>query len=208
MNLASMRTLVRRDLKDEDASAYRWTNDEIDRAIDKAIRQYSFVVPQELKATVATTNNSRVVTHSLTSVICFYALEFPVDKYPRQYQRFTAYGTTTLELIGDRTGDGTNCYIYYGKAHDSAASTWTVLLIHEPVIALGAVAFAILQYGAFTGNRVNVGGLGTPQDILKWGEFKLQEFEKELRRLKSKVRKAVLYVPAIPLESQTTDWGP
>jgi len=29
MNLTDMRTIVRRDLHDEDASNYRWTNDEL-----------------------------------------------------------------------------------------------------------------------------------------------------------------------------------
>jgi len=33
MNLSDMRTIVRRDLKDEDAGNYRWTNDELDRHI-------------------------------------------------------------------------------------------------------------------------------------------------------------------------------
>jgi len=31
MNLMDMRAIVRRDLHDEDANNYRWTNDELDR---------------------------------------------------------------------------------------------------------------------------------------------------------------------------------
>ena len=31
MNLSEMRTLVRRDLHDEDSNNYRWSNDELDR---------------------------------------------------------------------------------------------------------------------------------------------------------------------------------
>ncbi len=33
MNLTEMRTIVRRDLHDEDAANYCWTNDELDRHI-------------------------------------------------------------------------------------------------------------------------------------------------------------------------------
>ena len=33
MNLSEMRTIVRRDLHDEDAGNYRWTDDELDRHI-------------------------------------------------------------------------------------------------------------------------------------------------------------------------------
>ncbi len=37
MNLTQMRAIVRRDLHDEDAANYRWTNDEIDRHIARAV---------------------------------------------------------------------------------------------------------------------------------------------------------------------------
>ena len=42
MNLSEMRTTVRRDLKDEDASNYRWTNDELDRHIAKRAEQFLY----------------------------------------------------------------------------------------------------------------------------------------------------------------------
>ena len=41
MNLADMRTIVRRDLHDEEASNYRWTNDELDRHIAHAVKDFS-----------------------------------------------------------------------------------------------------------------------------------------------------------------------
>ncbi len=41
MNLTDMRTLVRRDLHDEDATSYRWTNDELDRHIARALKDFS-----------------------------------------------------------------------------------------------------------------------------------------------------------------------
>lgn len=208
MNKTTFRTLARRDLKDEDSSNYRWTNDEVDRMVDRAIREYSSVRPYDNKATIATTNNSRTVSIStLTNVVTVYALEFPIDKFPRQYQRYSWFGTN-LEMVGDRQGDGNNCYVYYGKVHDIDATTWTIDAQHEHIIALGAVAYALLQYAGYSANRVNVGGIYTPVDALKLGEQKLAEFEKELKKIRSKVRKSALYAPAIPSQSQTTDWGP
>lgn len=207
MNKSGMRILVRRDLKDEDANNYRWTNDEIDRMVDRAIREYSQVRPYEQKAIIATTNASRIISIStLTGVVLIYAVEFPVDKYPRQYQRFTLQGTD-IEML-DQVGDGNNSYVYYGKMHDIEAITWTIQVQHEHIIALGAMAYALLQYGAYSVNRVNVGGAYTVSNALSWGQQKLDEFNKALKRLKSKIKSSSLYVPAIPLQSKTTDWGP
>ncbi len=203
-----MRTLVRRDLKDEDSNNYRWTNDEVDRMVDRAIREYSIAAPYEQKATKATTSNSRIISVStLTNVILYFAVEFPISLYPPEYQRFSLIGTD-IRLEGERLGDGTNSYIYYGAMHDIDATTWTIPVAHEHIIATGAVAYAMLQYGAYSGNRVNVGGLQTPMDFIKWGERYLDEFKKELKKLKSRVRQQTLYAPATPLQSKTTDWGP
>ncbi|UCH43497.1 MAG: hypothetical protein JSW16_02845 [Dehalococcoidales bacterium] len=47
MNLTDMRTIVRRDLHDEDAENYRWSNDELDRHIAHAVRDFSEAVPHE-----------------------------------------------------------------------------------------------------------------------------------------------------------------
>ena len=61
MNLIDMRTIVRRDLHDEDPANYRWTNDEIDRHIAHAVKDYSGAVPYEQKAVKATTAGSREI---------------------------------------------------------------------------------------------------------------------------------------------------
>ncbi|MDE2970384.1 MAG: hypothetical protein OXT51_09845 [Chloroflexota bacterium] len=37
MNIAEMRTLVRRDLRDDDPAAQRWTDDELDRHVQHAV---------------------------------------------------------------------------------------------------------------------------------------------------------------------------
>ena len=50
MNLGDMRTIVRRDLHDEDAANYRWTDDELDRHIAHAVKDFSEYLPYQQKA--------------------------------------------------------------------------------------------------------------------------------------------------------------
>src|SRR4030065_2218964 len=101
MNLNEMRTLVRRDLKDEDSENYRWTNDEIDRHISHAVKEFSEPVPYEQKATKATTSGSREVDIStITDRIMVEAVEYPVGEFPKKYQRFTLCANI-LRVVGD-----------------------------------------------------------------------------------------------------------
>ena len=101
MNLSEMRAIVRRDLKDEDAANYRWTDDELDRHITHTVREFSEVIPYEQKVTKATTLGSRDVDiSSLSDRIMVQAVEYPVDKFPKQLQRFILWGDT-VTLLGD-----------------------------------------------------------------------------------------------------------
>ena len=61
MDLSEMRTIIRRDLRDEDETDYRWTDDELGRHIDRAVREFSEHLPDEKKTTIATTEGSREV---------------------------------------------------------------------------------------------------------------------------------------------------
>ncbi|MDD5288078.1 MAG: hypothetical protein PHY28_03065, partial [Dehalococcoidales bacterium] len=93
MNLSEMRVIVRRDLHDEDANNYRWTNDELDRHIAHAVKDYSESVPYEQKATKSTTAGSREIDVStLSDRIMVSAVEYPVGNFPVRYQRFALWG--------------------------------------------------------------------------------------------------------------------
>ena len=93
MNLVDMRAIVRRDLHDEDANNYRWTNDELDRHITHAVKEYSDAVPYEQKTVIATTSGSREIdVTSLSDCIMIEAVEYPVGYFPRRYQRFSLWG--------------------------------------------------------------------------------------------------------------------
>jgi hypothetical protein len=207
-----MRTRVRRDLKDEDEANYRWSNDELDRHIDHALREFSKALPREMKADIATTPDSREVDIStLSDRVLILAVEYPIGYFPARYQRFALY-QDTLTLLGSETPDGSDARIFYGKLHTLNAETSTIPSQHEDIVAVGAEAYALIEWAAYAINRVSLGGDQTPRQFRERGEELLRYFKKELARLKSRLRSRQLYRPAIlPSEgpaSKTTDWGP
>ena len=210
MNLTEMRTIVRRDLHDEDASNYRWADDELDRHIAHAAKDFSEYLPCEQKATKATTSGSREIDIStITDRIMVEAVEYPVDQFPKRYQPFALWGDT-LTILGDEVPDGSNAYIYYGELHTLDASSSTIPTHHEDLIATGACGYAAVEWAVYAINRVNVGGGITPKEFLAWGNEKLRYFKQELRRLgrRNRVRVRSLYKPYYPIVSKSTDCGP
>jgi hypothetical protein len=210
MNLSEMRTIVRRDLHDEDANNYRWTDDELDRHITHAVREFSEALPFEQKATRATTASSREISIAdLTDRIMIEAVEYPVDKFPRSYQRFALWDDT-ITILGEDVPDGSNAYIYYGKLHTLDASTSTIPQKCEDLIAAGAGGYAAVEWAIYAINRVNVGGTITPREFQNWGNERLKFFKRELKRLgrRNRVRLNQLYKPYYPIVSKSTDYGP
>ncbi len=210
MNLNDMRTIVRRDLHDEDANNYRWTNDELDRHIAHAMKDYSEALPYEEKAIKATTSGSREIDiASLNDRIMIEAVEYPIGNFPRRYQRFALWGDI-ITLLGDETPDGSNACIYYGKLHTLSTSTSTIPTRHEDLIIAGACGYAALEWAVYAVNRVNLGGNTTAAELLNWGREKLDFFHQELKRLgrKNRVRVRSLYRPFSPSVSKSVDFRP
>jgi len=209
MNLTEMRALVRRDLRDEDAGSYRWTDNEVDRHIARAVKEFSEHIPYEQRATTATTAGSREMDiSSITDRIMVAAVEYPVDTFPRRYQPFSLWGDT-LTLLGDEVPDGSDAYLYYGKLHTLDTGSSTIPDQYEDLIAVGACGFAAVEWAVYATNRVNVGGMVTPREFLAWGNHKLRHFRNELKRLgrRNRVRIGSLYTPYYPAVSRSTDYG-
>ena len=210
MNLTDMRAIVRRDLHDEDSGNYRWTDDELNRHIAHAVKEFSESVPYEQKATKATASGSRDLDIStVTDRIMVEAVEYPVDKFPRKYQPFALWGDN-LTILGEEVPDGSNAYIYYGKLHTLDADGSTIPAKCEDMIATGTCGYAAVEWAGYAINRVNVGGTVTPREFLNWGKQKLRYFRQELRRLgrRNRVRIRSLYKPYYPIVSKSIDYGP
>jgi len=178
-----MRALVRRDLKDEDSANYRWTDNEIDRAVEKAVLDYSQYCPLEQMTAVATVNASQDVDIStLTDLIDVVMVEHLISQTPKQYRPFRKWGTVLTFLYG-YMGDGTNCNVYWLKKHSIGASSSTVPTAHEHIIALGSAAYAISSQAQYSTNMANTGGDAVDKDYAAWAKDKFKQFYDALARI-------------------------
>ena len=183
MNLTDMIDLVRKDLHDEDSNNYRWSDSELTRHINRAVKELSEKVPGPARATLATTADSREIDISgLTNRIMVEAVEFPGDNYPPSFQRFSIWGDI-LTIISGSEPDGSNCRIYYGTLHILDTQGSTVPVKYEDLVATGACGYAAVEWAAYAINRVNVGGANVSKEFRLWGSEKLAAFQEALSRL-------------------------
>ena len=183
MNLGDMRARVRTDLHDEDSQNYRWTDGELDRHIQHAVRQLSLALPLEAKTTLSTTAGSRDISIStLTDLVAIEAVEYPVGEYPPSYVRYSVW-LNTLTMLIDSTPSGVeNVDVFHTKLHTIDATSSTIAARFEDVIAAGAGGYAAVEWSSFATNRVNVGGQDVWREYLTWGQERLSEFQRSLAR--------------------------
>ncbi len=183
--LTTMRTNVRRDLKDEVAAGYRWTDDEIDRAIEKAVLVYSSYCPlMQLDATIYTVDQGNTVSlATLTERIDVVKVEHPINDLPYQSRRFKVWGDL-LTFQDGYVGDGQVCNIYWLKKH-TLGETSTIPAAHDHIIALGAVAFAVSSQAQYQVNLANTGGQGVNKDYSSWARAAFEAFYKLLQNARS-----------------------
>ncbi|MBI4330416.1 MAG: hypothetical protein HY673_03940 [Chloroflexi bacterium] len=201
---------VRLELKDTNPADYKWTDNELTRFIEMALDRYSQAAPKEVKEAIATTSGSRVITPGegeLANVVRIHAVEYPIDKYPRIFQRFNYYAGI-IELIGQDIPDGSDCNVYFGQTYDPDEETWTIPIHHERAIELGACAYAMLNWTTYITPSGLAANVLSPEQALANARQRMADFEAELRRITATVRPTTLYTPALPTKSQSTDWGP
>ena len=211
MNLSEMRDQLRKDLHDEDIADQRWTDAELDRHIQRAVREFSLSVPLETKATLSTTVDSRDLSIAgLTDLVAIEAAEYPVGNYPPTYVPFSVWLSTLTMLIDSPPGAVEDVNVYYTKLHILDATTSTLPPRFEDIVATGAAAYAALEWASFATNRVNVGGQDVWRDYLTWGQQRLAEFQRALARhgRRNTVRVRRLYRPATTPVDQSTVEGP
>ena len=189
-----MRTTVRRDLKDEDSANYRWTDDEIDRSIQKAVLEYSEYCPLPQLTALATVDQDNTVDIStLTDRIDVLKVEHPVDEQPSPSRRFSVWADT-LTFLDSYYGDGANCNVYWLKKHSLDAAS-TIPTPHEGVIALGACAFAISSQAQYRVDLANTGGQKVNKDYNYWAKEKFSQFYEALERIRYQSPAGLTYQP-------------
>jgi len=207
VNLSEMRTRVRRDLHDEDPANQRWTDDELDRHIERAVRELSLAIPLEAKATPTTSEGSRDISlASLSDLVAVEAVEYPVDNYPPSYIPFSLWAGTLTLLVDATPPGGQSVNVYYGEMHTLDATTSTIPPHLEELVATGASAYAALEWASFATNRINVGGQDVWRQYLTWGQERLAVFSRALAKhsRRNAVRVRRLYTPATSPVDQST----
>ena len=211
MNLSDMRGRLRKDLHDEDTANQRWTDGELDRHIQRAVRDFSLSAPLEAKAALSTTAGSHDLSIAgVTDLVAIEAVEYPTDDYPPNYVPYSVWLSTLTMLIDATPGGVESVNVYYTKLHTLDATSSTLPSRFEDVVATGAAAYAALEWASFATNRVNVGGQDVWRDYLTWGQERLAEFESALAEhgRRNAVRVRQLYRPATTPVDQSTVAGP
>ena len=211
MNLSEMRGRLRKDLHDEDPANQRWTDGELDRHIQRAVRDFSLSAPLEAKTSLSTTAGSRDLSITgLTDVVAIEAVEYPTGDYPPAYVPYSVWLSTLTMLIDATPGGVESVNVYYTKLHTLDATSSTLPSRFEDVVATGAAAYAALEWASFATNRVNVGGQDVWRDHLTWGQERLAEFGRALAEhgRRNAVRVRQLYRPATTPVDQSTVTGP
>lgn len=185
--LGDFRAWARRDLKDEDAGSYRWTDSEIDRHVDHAVRIYSHYHPIEQRTALTTTSGSREISLAgLVDRLGVARVEYPAGQYPPVYVPFTVWGDL-LRLVTDRTPSGDDCAVYWLEAQTVDDTSSTVPAAHETLITTGAAGYAAEAWASYATNRVNV-DLQAVEHYTTFAARRLLEFQHGLEALTSSRR--------------------
>ena len=181
MNLTEMRARVREDLQDTDSQNYRWTDDEMDGAIERVVTEYSLHAPIEQQDDIATTDgDTELDISSLTSLLKIESVEFPIGQTPKYLQR-TEYWAGHLYMEDE--GDGEDARVKWLKKHTLDAQFTTIPAEHEEIIVLGATGYLAMSASAYTVDRASIAGRHATINFKAWGKERLDRYDKKLKAI-------------------------
>jgi hypothetical protein len=176
-----MTTRVREDLQDTDSQNYRWTDDEVEGAILRAVDEYSIHAPIQQQSDIATTNdNNELVISSLSGILKVEAVEFPLGETPRHLQHID-YWAGKLYMQDD--GDGSNARVRWLKKHTLAAGSTTIPVEHDEILVLGATGHLAMSASANTVDRAFIAGHYGTTSYKAWGIERLKRYDMRLRQV-------------------------
>ncbi len=189
MNLTEMRARVREDLQDTDSQNYRWTDDEIDGAIDRVVFEYSLHAPIEQQDDIATTeDDTELDISSLSGVLKILSVEFPIGQTPKYMQHIEYWAG---HLYMEDEGNGEDARVRWFKKHTLDVSSTTIPAEHEEIIVLGATGYLAMSASVYTVDRASIAGRHATINYKAWGKERLQLYDKKLKAV-SRSSKVVL----------------
>jgi len=181
MNLTEMRTRVREDLQDTDSQNYRWTDDEVDGAIERVVLEYSLHAPIEQQDDIATTDSdTELDISSLSGLLEIEFVEFPIGQSPKYLQR-TEYWAGQLYMEDE--GNGNDARVKWLKKHSLTAESTTIPTEHEEIIVLGATGYLAMSTSAYTVDRASIVGRYGTTSYRAWGKERLDRYDKKLKAI-------------------------
>jgi len=181
MNLIEMRARVREDLQDTDSQNYRWTDDEVDGAIERVVIEYSLRAPIEQQDDIATTaGDTELYISSFTGLLEVGSVEFPIGQSPK-YLQHTEYWAGHL-YMKDK-GNGEDARVRWLKRHTLDAGSTTVPAEHEEIIVLGATGYLAMSASAYTVDRASIAGRHATINYKAWGKERLDRYDKKLKAI-------------------------
>lgn len=185
MTITEMRARVREDLQDIDPANYRWTDAEVDGAIERAVREFSLHQPLNQQTDLATTDGDYTIDiSSLSNRLKVFSVEFPIGNHPPTLLTFEVYMDT---LYLPLPGNGDNARIRWGKLHTLNALSSTIPTEHEELIVLGATGYLATSASVYTVDKATISGRYATANFLKWGQQRLERYEKKLTSLSRKL---------------------
>ncbi len=189
MNLTEMRTRVREDLQDTDSQNYRWSDDEVDGAIDRVVMEYSLKSPIEQQTDIATTDgDTELDISSLSGLLKVESVEFPLGESPKYYQHIEYWAG---HLYMEEGGNGENARVRWLKKHTLSAQSTTIPTEHDEIIVLGATGYLAMSASAYTVDRASIAGRHATINYKAWGKERLDRYDKKLKAI-SRSSKVIL----------------
>jgi hypothetical protein len=176
-----MRARVREDLQDTDSQNYRWTDDEVDGAIERVVLEYSLNAPIQQQTDIATTDGDTELDISpLTGLLMIGSVEFPIGQSPKYLQK-TEYWAGQLYMEDE--GDGEDARVRWLKKHTLDAQSTTIPAEHEEIIVLGATGYLAMSASAYTVDRASIAGRHATINYKAWGKERLDRYDKKLKAI-------------------------
>ncbi|MBI2767653.1 MAG: hypothetical protein HYX53_17280 [Chloroflexi bacterium] len=176
--LSDVRDRVRKDLRDTDAAAYRWSDAQLERHIDHALTEVSLALPQEKTATLATTSGSRELSLAALDVIEVERVEYPLGSYPPEYVGFATWATS-LMLQVDALPVGAPAKLYFTARHTLDGTGTSLSPQQVDLVAMGAGAYAALEQAIYAADRITTGA-DAAGGYADWGRARLTAFQQLL----------------------------
>jgi hypothetical protein len=179
MNLTEMRARVREDLQDTDSQNYRWTDNEVDGAIERVVTEYSLHAPIEQQDDIATTEgDTELDISALTGLLKVESVEFPIGYNPKYFQRTECWAG---HLYMEDEGDGEDARVRWLKKHNLTAQSTTIPAEHEEIMVLGATGYLAMSASAYTVDRASIAGRHATINFKAWGKERLDRYDRKLK---------------------------